>query len=70
MIHEAMVLEYAGPDLALVEWASAVKELLYLTLLVDLFMPAGIATSAAPSARSLVGIAGVGRRRSSSSRSP
>lgn len=50
MIHEAMVLEYAGPDLALVEWASAVKELLYLTLLVDLFMPVGIATSAAPSA--------------------
>jgi formate hydrogenlyase subunit 4 len=48
MIHEAMVLEYAGPDLALVEWASAVKELLYLTLLMDLFMPAGIATSAAP----------------------
>jgi formate hydrogenlyase subunit 4 len=48
MIHEAMVLEYAGPDLALVEWASAVKELLYLTLLVDLFMPAGIAMSAAP----------------------
>ena len=40
MIHEAMVLEYAGPDLALVEWASALKELLYLTLLVDLFMPA------------------------------
>jgi formate hydrogenlyase subunit 4 len=48
MIHEAMVLEYAGPDLALVEWASAVKELLYLTLLVDLFLPAGMATSAAP----------------------
>ncbi|MBK5298390.1 MAG: NADH-quinone oxidoreductase subunit H [Vicinamibacteria bacterium] len=45
MIHEAMVLEYAGPDLALVEWASAVKELLYLTLLVNLFMPVGIATS-------------------------
>jgi formate hydrogenlyase subunit 4 len=48
MIHEAMVLEYAGPDLALVEWASAVKEVLYLTLLVDLFMPVGIAISAAP----------------------
>ncbi|MEO8677669.1 MAG: NADH-quinone oxidoreductase subunit H [Vicinamibacterales bacterium] len=45
MIHEAMVLEYSGPDLALVEWASAVKELLYLTLLVNLFMPIGIATS-------------------------
>ena len=39
MIHEAMVLEYAGPDLALVEWASALKELLYLTLLVNLFLP-------------------------------
>ncbi len=50
MIHEAMVLEYAGPDLALVEWAAAVKELLYLTLLVDLFMPAGIAMSLAPGA--------------------
>ena len=48
MIHEAMVLEYAGPDLALVEWASALKELLYLTLLVDLFIPAGIAARVAP----------------------
>ena len=48
MIHEAMVLEYAGADLALVEWASALKELLYLTLLADLFAPIGIATSAAP----------------------
>jgi formate hydrogenlyase subunit 4 len=46
MIHEAMVLEYAGADLALVEWASALKELLYLTLLADLFAPIGIATSA------------------------
>ena len=48
MIHEAMVLEYAGPDLALVEWASALKELLYLTLLADLFFPIGIATSPGP----------------------
>jgi len=48
MIHEAMVLEYAGPDLALVEWASAVKELLYLTLLVNLFLPLGIAMSLEP----------------------
>jgi formate hydrogenlyase subunit 4 len=48
MIHEAMVLEYSGPDLALVEWASALKELLYITLLIDLFVPLGIATSLAP----------------------
>jgi formate hydrogenlyase subunit 4 len=45
MIHEAMVLEYSGPDLALVEWASALKELLYITLLIDLFIPIGIATT-------------------------
>jgi formate hydrogenlyase subunit 4 len=45
MIHEAMVLEYAGPDLALVEWASALKELLYITLLIDLFVPFGMAMS-------------------------
>ena len=56
MIHEAMVLEYAGPDLALVEWASAVKELVYLSLLVNLFMPIGIAMKLEPVAL-LVGLA-------------
>jgi len=55
MIREAMVLEYAGPDLALVEWASAVKELLYLTLLADLLIPLGLATTVAPAAL-LVGV--------------
>jgi formate hydrogenlyase subunit 4 len=48
MIHEAMVLEYSGPDLALVEWASALKEMLFMTLLADLFLPIGVASSAAP----------------------
>jgi len=61
MIHEAMVLEYAGPDLALVEWASAVKELLYLTLLVDLFMPAGIATHVSAGAMALALAAWTGK---------
>jgi len=61
MIHEAMVLEYSGPDLALVEWASAVKELLYLTLLVDLFIPVGIATVAAPGPIALAALAWVGK---------
>jgi formate hydrogenlyase subunit 4 len=53
MIHEAMVLEYAGPDLALVEWASALKELLFMTLLVNLFFPFGLATAAEPAALAL-----------------
>jgi formate hydrogenlyase subunit 4 len=44
MIHEAMLLEYSGADLALVEWASALKELLFMTLLVNLFLPLGLAS--------------------------
>lgn len=42
MIHEAMVLEYAGPDLALVEWASAMRLTVLLGLLANLFAPWGI----------------------------
>jgi len=61
MIHEAMVLEYSGPDLALVEWASAVKELLYLTLLVNLFMPIGIALRAEPVALAIALVAWTGK---------
>ena len=61
MIHEAMVLEYAGPDLALVEWASALKELLYITLLIDLFIPAGIATTATPGVVALAAAAWAGK---------
>lgn len=61
MIHEAMVLEYAGPDLGLVEWASALKELLYLTLLANLFLPLGMATSLAPGAMALSLLAWTGK---------
>lgn len=61
MIHEAMVLEYSGPDLALVEWASAVKELLYLTLLANLFMPIGIALRAEPVALAIALAAWAGK---------
>ncbi|MEU9018601.1 respiratory chain complex I subunit 1 family protein [Actinomadura sp. NPDC048394] len=43
MIHEAMVLEYAGPDLALVEWASGMRLTLLLGLVANLFAPWGIA---------------------------
>jgi len=61
MIHEAMVLEYAGPDLALVEWASALKELLYITLLIDLFIPFGIATTLAPGPVAIAAVAWVAK---------
>lgn len=48
MIHEAMVLEYSGRYLALVEWASGLKLLVFLTLIVNIFAPWGIATSPTP----------------------
>jgi len=45
MIHEAMVLEYSGRHLALIEAAAAMKLLLYISLIICLFFPFGIATA-------------------------
>jgi formate hydrogenlyase subunit 4 len=42
MIHEAMILEYSGRYLALVEWASMMKLMLFMTLLGNLFVPWGV----------------------------
>ncbi|OHB91295.1 MAG: formate hydrogenlyase, partial [Planctomycetes bacterium RIFCSPHIGHO2_12_42_15] len=44
MIHEGMILEFSGRYLALIEWASSMKLLLLLTILVNTFLPWGIAT--------------------------
>ncbi len=43
MIHEAMILEYSGRHLALVEWAAQIKLLLYVGIGIALFLPWGIA---------------------------
>lgn len=48
MIHEAMVLEYSGRHLALVEWASAMKLFVFLTLLANLFLPWGVPADDGP----------------------
>jgi len=48
MIHEAMILEYSGRHLALVEWAAAMKLLVFLTLIANVFFPWGIATAVTP----------------------
>lgn len=48
MIHEAMILEYSGRHLALMEWAAQVKLLLYGVLIANIFLPWGIAGSLAP----------------------
>jgi formate hydrogenlyase subunit 4 len=44
MVHEAMVLEYSGRHLALIEAAAALKLVLYFSLLACLFVPFGMAT--------------------------
>jgi formate hydrogenlyase subunit 4 len=43
MVHEAMVLEYSGRHLAMIELAGALKLLLYISLIAALFLPWGIA---------------------------
>jgi len=44
MIHEAMILEYSGRHLALMEWAAQLKLMLYGVLIANVFLPWGIAT--------------------------
>jgi len=43
MLHEAMILEYSARHLALVEWAAAIKLVVYMTIGFALFAPWGIA---------------------------
>ena len=49
MIHEAMILEYSGRHLALMEWAASLKLFAYSTLGIALFLPWGIGQKATPS---------------------
>lgn len=48
MIHEALILEYSGRHLALLEWAAAIKLFAYSTLGLALFFPWGIAPGHKP----------------------
>jgi formate hydrogenlyase subunit 4 len=48
MIHEAMTLEYSGRYLALIEWAAGLKLLVFFSLLANLFLPWGVATTLTP----------------------
>jgi formate hydrogenlyase subunit 4 len=57
MVHEAMVLEYSGRHLALIELASAMKLLLYASLIVCVFVPWGLAAAGAPLHVHLIGAA-------------
>ena len=48
MIHEAMLLEYSGRYLALMEWGASIKQLVLMALLVNIFFPVGMATATRP----------------------
>jgi len=57
MVHEAMVLEYSGRHLAMIEFAASLKLLLYMALIACLFMPWGLAASGAGPAAYAFGFA-------------
>jgi formate hydrogenlyase subunit 4 len=45
MVHEAMVLEYSGRHLAMVELATSLQLLLYISLIACIFFPIGLVTA-------------------------
>ncbi len=56
MVHEAMVLEYSGRHLALIEFTSALKLLLYVSLIACVFLPWDLAPPGAGPAAWAIGI--------------
>lgn len=48
MIHEALILEYSGRHLALMEWAASLKLFAYSCIGLALFFPWGVAEAGAP----------------------
>jgi formate hydrogenlyase subunit 4 len=56
MVHEAMVLEYSGRHLAVIELASSLKLLLYISLIACVFAPWGLAPVGAGPLAHLVGL--------------
>jgi formate hydrogenlyase subunit 4 len=58
MVHEAMVLEYSGRHLAVLELAAALKLLLYISLIACIFFPWGLAPPGSAPAAYAIGAAG------------
>jgi len=57
MVHEAMVLEYSGRHLAMIEFAASLKLLLYVSLIACVFAPWGLALPGAGPAAYAIGAA-------------
>ena len=56
MVHEAMVLEYSGRHLAMIEIAAALKLLLYISLIACVFFPWGTAHEGSGPGAMLLGV--------------
>jgi formate hydrogenlyase subunit 4 len=56
MVHEAMVLEYSGRHLALIDLSAELKLLLYASLISCLFLPWGITPPGAETEALLIGV--------------
>jgi formate hydrogenlyase subunit 4 len=56
MVHEAMVLEYSGRHLAVIEFAGSLKLLLYVSLIAAVFLPWGLATPGASPGHYMIGV--------------
>jgi formate hydrogenlyase subunit 4 len=61
MVHEAMLLEYGGPELAFSTLAAQVKQVVLLAILAAVFVPFGAATAADPAALALAIVAFAGK---------
>ncbi len=61
MIHEAMILEYSGRYLAFVEWGAALKQLVFMSLLANMFLPLGIASEWSPGVLGLASVVFLGK---------
>jgi formate hydrogenlyase subunit 4 len=61
MVHEAMILEYSGRHLGLIEWAHQIKLMVYGVLIANLFIPWGIATTLTPEALGIGVLAIIGK---------
>lgn len=57
MVHEAMVLEYSGRHLAMIEFAASLKLLLYVSLIACVFTPWGLAEADSGTRAYIVGTA-------------
>jgi formate hydrogenlyase subunit 4 len=56
MVHEAMVLEYSGRHLAMIEWAAALKLMLYVAMIACVFLPFGLASDTTRVLGNLLGV--------------